>query len=128
MLAPTGACTPSRYSTPERYVSERSSGLLVAAEHPRQPGLRVADDDDLRVGTRRQLFRRLDALPLEQLLADPRRDDALEVGDALCLDALALGLLLLLLQHELHLLGFLLAPQLFLNRVREHRRQSDPAQ
>src|SRR5262249_42956286 len=99
--------------------------LFLAAEDDRQPVLAAADDDDLRVAARGQLLRGLDPLPLEELGADALCDDPLEVGDPLRLDALALGFLLLFLQHELHLLRFLLAAQLLLDRVRDERRQAD---
>src|SRR5262249_15789291 len=71
---------------------------------------------------------RLDPLPLEQLRADALRDDPLEVRDALRLDPLALGFLLLLREDELHLLRFLLAPQLLLNGVRNDGWKPDLAQ
>ena len=90
---------------------------LLAAENDREARLGIPDDDDLRIRAARQLFGRFDPLPFEQLRADALRHDPLEVGDALGLDALALGLLLFLLQHEFHLLRLLLAPQLLLDGV-----------
>src|SRR5262245_3730236 len=99
--------------------------LLLVPQNNRQTGLRAPDHDHFRIRAVGQLLGGFDAFPLEQLGADALRHDPLEIGDALRLDALALRLLLLLLQHELHLFGFLLAPQLFLNRIRHHGRQAD---
>ena len=69
--------------------------LLVGSVNQRQAGLGVTDHDHLRVGAAGQLDCGLDALPLEQLVADALRDDVLEVLDAACLDALAFGFLAL---------------------------------
>jgi hypothetical protein len=66
----------------------------------------------VRVTRRRRTF---DALPAEELFGDALRDDLLEVGDALGLDDLALGLGLLPLQHPRHPLRLLLGPQLLLD-------------
>ena len=75
-----------------------------------------------------QLHRRLDALPLEQLVADALADDVLEVLDAGGFDALALGFLLLALQHELHPLRFLLRLLLGLDGVLQRFGQLQVAQ
>src|SRR5215468_3722168 len=97
----------------------------AASEDERQAALRVADDDDLRVRAQREFLGRLDALQLEDHRREALLHDLLKVRDALGLDALSLGLLLLLLEDELHLLGLLLALQLLLDRVRDELRQSD---
>ena len=57
--------------------------------------------------------------------AGGRRDDRLEVGDALGLHALAFRFLPLSVEHEPHALGLLLGLQLFLDGGREQRRQGD---
>src|SRR6266850_7898591 len=62
---------------------------ILSAEDDRQTRLGVSDHNDLRVLRQRQLFGRFDALPFEELGADSRGDDALEVGDAARFDALA---------------------------------------
>src|SRR5206468_5731211 len=95
--------------------------LAFAAQNNGQPGPRIPDHDNLGIAARGELFGRLDSFPLEQLRADPLCDDALEVGNALRLDALPLRLLLLFLKHELHLLRLMLAAQLLLNRPPDHR-------
>src|SRR4029450_3842953 len=74
----------------------------LTREDQRQPDFRVPDHDALGVLTLRHFHRGLDAFPLEQLLADALRDDALEVGNALRLDGLARGLLGLAVQTEVH--------------------------
>src|SRR5262249_32282664 len=82
---------------------EQSALFGLAAQDDREPALRISDHHHLGVGRQRELLGGLDALPLEEILADARGHDPLEVGDALGLDPLALGFLLLLLEDELHL-------------------------
>src|SRR5262245_30525214 len=96
----TPARMPARITRP--FIASPFRFRSLVAEDDRQAVLARADHDDFRVGALGDLHRRLDALPLQELLGDPLRDDALEVGDALRFDPLALGLLALLLEHELH--------------------------
>jgi hypothetical protein len=97
--------------------------LPVIIEDNRQAVLGRSDDDDFTVLGLRQFFRGLDALPLEEARGDALRDDLLEVGNPSRFDSLSLGLLLLLLEHELHLLALLLALHLDLHGVYELVRQ-----
>src|SRR4029077_4450706 len=106
----------------------RSLRPLLRPEKQRQPGLAAAHHDDLRVRRRGELLGGLDALPLEELLADPLRDDLLEIGDALRLYTLALGFLLLLGQHVLHLHRFLLGALLGFDRRLQRFGELDLAQ
>src|SRR5438132_10810458 len=76
----------------------------------------VAEHDDLRVRALRQLVGDLDRLPLQELRADALGDDRLEVRDALGLDALAIRLLPLTVEHEAHPLRLLLGLKLLLDR------------
>src|SRR5262249_7070107 len=101
--------------------ASRWARLLVGGGDP-QAAL-VAEESELRVRTLGQLVGHLDRLPLEELGADPPRDDRLKVGDALPLYALALGLLPLAVEHELHPLRLLLGLELFLDRRRQQLRQ-----
>src|SRR5687768_9403029 len=106
-------------------VTPPSRSPAVSAEDDRQSVLAAPDDHDLRVLAHGELFRRLDSLPLEESRADSGRDDPLEVRDPLGFDPLSLRLLRLLLEHELHLLGFLLAPELLLDGVGDDVRKAD---
>src|SRR6266436_1766926 len=90
--------------------------------------LRIADNHDLGVRARRKLFRRLNALPFKKLRADACCHDFLKVRNALRFDALALGLLLFLLQDEAHSKRLLLRLLLRFDRTFEHRRQLHVAQ
>src|SRR5262249_57616432 len=45
----------------------RTRLTTLPAQNDRETGLRISDDDDLRVRGERQLLRRFDSLPLEQL-------------------------------------------------------------
>src|SRR5436190_1322524 len=84
---------------------------LLVAEDDGQTAL-VAEHDDLRVRALRQLMGDLDRLPLQELRADALGDDRLEVRDALGLDALAIRLLPLTVEHEAHPLRLLLGLKL----------------
>src|SRR5262245_2290174 len=72
--------------------------LRPRVEDDRQSSLAVTHDDHLRVVRHREALRRLDALPLQQAVADTLRNGRLKVPDALRLDALALRLPLLPVQ------------------------------
>jgi len=82
-----------------------------------------ADDHDLGVLRLRDLERRLDPLPSQELFADGRRHDPLEIGHALRLDPLAVGFLALFCQDELHPLTLLVRPLFLLDRVGEPDRR-----
>ena len=73
-------------------------------------------------------MRHLDGLPLQQLGTDALGDDGLKVGDALRLDALAVGFLTLAIEHEAHALGLLLGLELLLDGGRQQWGQLDVAQ
>src|SRR5438552_810267 len=83
----------------------------------------VAQHDDLRVRALRQLVGDLDRLPLQELRADALGDDRLEVRDALSLDALAIRLLPLTVEHEAHPLRLLFGLELLLDGGGQEWRQ-----
>src|SRR5216684_462438 len=110
-----------RYGLSPRFV-------LYRLQHQRESVLGIPDDYNLGIRARCQFLRGFDALPFEQLRADPRGHDLLEVRDALRFDALAFRLLLLFLQNEAHPKRVLLGLLLGLDRAFEHRRQLHVAQ
>src|SRR5713226_392851 len=110
-----------RYGLSPRFVLSR-------LQHQRESVLGIPDDYNLGIRARCQFLRGFDALPFEQLRADPRGHDLLEVRDALRFDALAFRLLLLFLQNEAHPKRVLLGLLLGLDRAFEHRRQLHVAQ
>src|SRR6266571_5454964 len=125
----TGISPREEYALSRRAATtDRSGRALLGLEDQRQAGAGAADHDHLCVGAVGQLLGRLDPLPFQELRADPRRHDALEVGDPLRLDPLALRLLLLLLENERHPQRVLLRLLLRLDRLLEHRRELDVAQ
>mmetsp|Transcript_28586 Transcript_28586/g.68171 ORF Transcript_28586/g.68171 Transcript_28586/m.68171 type:complete len:293 (-) Transcript_28586:94-972(-) len=101
----------------------RVSLHLVGGEEDREGVSGVADKDNLGVGRLRQTLRGLDALPLQELLRDALRHDALEVCDAAGFDGLALRLLALLREHKRHARALLLRLRLQLDRARQLLRQ-----
>ena len=63
--------------------------LSLRLQHQRQPILRIPDNHHLRIRAGRQLLRRLNSFPLQQLRADPRGHNALKIRNTLRLDPLS---------------------------------------
>src|SRR5882672_12417863 len=121
------ATTNQHVPSPETGRSPPMDGAFAVRlsrfQHQGKPVLRIPNDHNLGIRARRQLLRSLDALPFEQLRADARGHNLLEVCNTLRFDALALRLLLFLLQDEAHPQGILLGLLLGLDGAFQHRRQ-----
>ena len=102
--------------------------ILLRVQDNRQTVFTGADDNYLCILGVCKLFRCLDALPPQKLLADSLRDDRLEVSDAFRLDSFSIGFLFFLCENEFHPLTLLLGPLLLLDCFGELARESNISQ
>ena len=121
--ARTGAARGLPCPSPGRSSPDRSYFLGRHLDHRR--GAAVGDDQ---VALLADVAQGLDALVLQDLRREGLGDDLLGLGLAFGLDALALRLLLLLLQDEGHLLGVLVCGDLVVDGLGDLVGQDDVAQ